>query len=55
MVEGGTVVVRTVSELVLKSRRVVAGRLLDAGFAFSYPMWEQAAEDLVARWRRLTT
>ena len=54
MLEVGTFLLRTESELVLKSRRVVPGRLLDAGFAFSYPTWEQAAEDLVARWRRLT-
>ena len=54
MLEVGTFLLRTESELVLKSRRVVPGRLLDAGFAFSYPTWEQAADDLVARWRRLT-
>ncbi len=54
MLEVGTFLLSTESELVLKSRRVVPGRLLDAGFAFSYPTWEQAAEDLVARWRRLT-
>ncbi len=55
MLEVGTFLLRTESELVLKSRRVVPGRLLDAGFTFSYPTWEQAAEDLVARWRRLAT
>ena len=52
MLEIGTFLLRTESELVLKSRRVVPGRLLDAGFAFSYPRWEQAAPDLVARSRR---
>ena len=52
MLEIGTFLLRTESELVLKSRRVVPGRLLDAGFAFSYPTWEQAAPDLVARSRR---
>lgn len=55
MLEFGTFLLRTESELVLKSRRVVPGRLLDAGFVFSYPTWDQAAEDLVARWRRSTT
>lgn len=55
MLEVGTFLLRTESELVLKSRRVVPGRLLDAGFTFSYPTWSQAAEDLVARWRRLAT
>jgi NAD dependent epimerase/dehydratase family enzyme len=52
MLELGTFLLRTESELVLKSRRVVPGRLLDAGFAFSYPTWEQTAPDLVARSRR---
>ncbi len=52
MLETGTFLLRTESELVLKSRRVVPGRLLNAGFTFSYPAWEQAAEDLVARWRK---
>ncbi len=52
MLEVGTFLLRTESELVLKSRRVVPGRLLDAGFTFSYPTWEQAAPDLVARSRR---
>ena len=52
MLEIGTFLLRTESELVLKSRRVVPGRLLGAGFAFTYPTWEQAAPDLVARSRR---
>jgi len=52
MLEIGTFLLRTESELVLKSRRVVPGRLLDAGFLFHYPTWEQAAPDLVARWRK---
>jgi uncharacterized protein len=38
--------------LVLKSRRVVPTRLLDAGFTFQIPNWAHAAEDLVERWRR---
>ena len=52
MLEIGTLLLRTESELVLKSRRVVPGRLIDAGFAFSFPTWQQAAPDLVARSRR---
>ncbi len=52
MLEIGTFLLRTESELVLKSRRVVPGRLLDAGFTFRFPTWEKAAPDLVARWRR---
>ncbi len=44
---------RTESELVLKSRRVVPSRLLDAGFDFRFPHWPEAAENLVEEWRRL--
>jgi uncharacterized protein len=51
MLEVGTFVLRTESELVLKSRRVVPGRLLDAGFEFRHPTWPEAARDLVTRWR----
>ncbi|MGD0736192.1 MAG: TIGR01777 family oxidoreductase [Terracidiphilus sp.] len=42
---------RTESELVLKSRRVIPGRLLDAGFDFQFPEWPEAAEDLVRKWK----
>lgn len=42
---------RTETELVLKSRRVVPGRLLEAGFKFAFPAWPEAAADLVQRWR----
>jgi NAD dependent epimerase/dehydratase family enzyme len=51
MVEIGTLLMRTESELVLKSRQVVPGRLLDAGFQFLFPQWPAAARDLVAQWR----
>jgi uncharacterized protein len=37
----------TETELVLKSRRVVPGRLLEAGFEFRYPSWEEAVQDLL--------
>jgi hypothetical protein len=52
MVEIGAFFLRTESELVLKSRRVIPGRLLDAGFAFLYPEWRAATRELVSRWRR---
>ena len=42
---------RTDTELVLKSRRVVPRRLLEAGFDFEFPDWSEAARDLVAAWR----
>jgi len=51
MVEIGAVFLRTDTELILKSRRVVPGRLLDAGFTFEFPEWPPAAHDLVERWR----
>jgi uncharacterized protein (TIGR01777 family) len=51
MIEIGALAIRTESELVLKSRRVVPGRLLEAGFTFNFPTWEEAARDLCERWR----
>jgi uncharacterized protein (TIGR01777 family) len=51
MIELGAWVLRTESELVLKSRRVVPGRLLGAGFAFRFPSWPEAARDLCRQWR----
>jgi uncharacterized protein (TIGR01777 family) len=51
MAEIGAFVLRTDTELLLKSRRVIPGRLLDAGFSFELPDWPVAARDLVERWR----
>jgi uncharacterized protein len=51
MLEAGAVVMRTETELVLKSRRVVPGRLLEAGFDFRFPQWPDAARDLCAQRR----
>ncbi|MEQ7005464.1 TIGR01777 family oxidoreductase [Actinopolymorpha sp. B17G11] len=51
MAELGAFVIRTDTELLLKSRRVVPGRLRDAGFSFDFPHWAGAAEDLVRRVR----
>jgi uncharacterized protein len=47
MAEIGAFVLRSDTELLLKSRRVVPTRLLDAGFSFRYPHWPDAARDLV--------
>jgi len=52
LLEIGTWLMRTESELVLKSRRVVPGRLLAGGFEFQFPEWPAAARDLVDRWRQ---
>jgi uncharacterized protein (TIGR01777 family) len=53
MLEAGAFFMRTQSELVLKSRRVVPGRLLQSGFVFHFPTWTEAASDLCRRWRQL--
>ncbi|PPK98328.1 hypothetical protein CLV92_10123 [Kineococcus xinjiangensis] len=53
MAEVGALALRTDTELLLKSRRVVPGRLLDAGFTFTHPAWDAAARDLVSQARRL--
>lgn len=47
MLEIGAPILRTETELVLKSRRVVPGRLLDADFKFHFPSWPEAARDLL--------
>ncbi|WP_460062701.1 DUF1731 domain-containing protein [Streptomyces sp. YKOK-I1] len=51
MAELGAVALRSDTELLLKSRRVVPGRLQAAGFTFDHPHWPGAAEDLVRRRR----
>jgi uncharacterized protein (TIGR01777 family) len=51
MLEVGAVFMRTETELILKSRRVVPGRLLESGFTFGFPHWAEAARDLVAEWK----
>ena len=50
MLEIGARVIRTETELILKSRRVVPGRLLREGFQFRYPDWPSAAKELCERW-----
>jgi uncharacterized protein (TIGR01777 family) len=51
MTELGAFALRSDTELLLKSRRVVPGRLLAAGFAFDHGQWPEAAADLVGRVR----
>ncbi len=53
MLEIGALLLRTETELILKSRRVVPARLLDLGFRFRYPSWPDAARDLCERRGRL--
>ena len=52
MLEVGAWVLRTETELILKSRRAVPTRLLNSGFAFEFPGWPEAAADLCRRWRK---
>jgi uncharacterized protein (TIGR01777 family) len=49
MLEIGAFVLRTETELILKSRRVAPARLLESGFEFRFPTWPVAAADLCRR------
>ncbi|MDT0569080.1 TIGR01777 family oxidoreductase [Streptomyces sp. DSM 3412] len=51
MAELGAFALRSDTELLFKSRRVVPGRLRAAGFSFAHPDWESAATSLVQRAR----
>ena len=49
MLEAGAFALRTETELLLKSRRVVPARLLASGFGFAFRAWPEAARDLLLR------
>lgn len=51
MMEIGALFLKTETELVLKSRRVVPSRLLAEGFQFQFPHWPEAARELCDRAR----
>jgi uncharacterized protein (TIGR01777 family) len=51
MLEVGAVLLRTETELPLKSRWVLPSRLLAAGFEFAHPQWPEAAREIVNRAR----
>ncbi|HWA97507.1 MAG TPA: TIGR01777 family oxidoreductase [Pirellulales bacterium] len=51
LLEIATWLMRSESELVLKSRRVVPRRLLESGFEFQLPLWSDAALELCQRYR----
>jgi uncharacterized protein len=53
MLETGAVFLRTETELILKSRRVVPGLLAQSGFQFEFPDWPGAARDLCRGWREI--
>jgi uncharacterized protein (TIGR01777 family) len=52
MLNVGAVFIRTETELILKSRRVIPKRLLDLGFRFKHPVWSEAAADLCSQWKQ---
>jgi len=49
MLELGAVFLRTETELIIKSRRVVPGRLLASGFSFHFPTLPEALQNLCDR------
>jgi NAD dependent epimerase/dehydratase family enzyme len=51
MLEIGAFLMRTETELILKSRRVVPARLLQHGLNFQLPHWRDAVNELCARYR----
>lgn len=51
MLEVGARVLKTETELILKSRRVIPTRLLQSGFTFDFPTWPEAVRDLCRQWR----
>jgi uncharacterized protein (TIGR01777 family) len=52
VLELGCFLMRTESELVLKNRRAIPGRLLESGFEFQFPEWPDAIRDLVTCWKK---
>jgi len=52
MLELGAIFLRTETELILKSRCVLPGRLLERNFEFQFPSWDEAARDLCQKWRQ---
>ena len=47
MLATGAWLLRTETELLLKSRRVIPKRLMESGFQFKYPTWPEAVAQLV--------
>lgn len=53
LLELGAFFLRTDTELLLKSRRVIPDCLLSKGFNFQFPEWPAAATDLSTRWKAM--
>ena len=51
MLEFGAIFLRTETELVIKSRRVVPGRIIKGGFVFEHPLLRPAFADLLKRFK----
>jgi hypothetical protein len=49
MLELGALTLRTETELILKSRRVIPARLIESGFIFLFPLLRQALDELQTR------
>ena len=47
MLEIGALFLRTETELIIKSRRVVPGRVLASGFEFRFPQFREALANLL--------
>ena len=47
LLEIGARIIKTETELILKSRYVMPGSLLEAGFEFKFPTMDEALKDLV--------
>jgi uncharacterized protein (TIGR01777 family) len=54
MLEIGAFLLRTETELLLKSRRVVPEKLIDSGFSFQYPELREALEQITAEAKRIS-
>ncbi|MEI7441303.1 MAG: TIGR01777 family oxidoreductase [bacterium] len=52
MAEIGAFFIRTDTELLLKSRKVIPGRLLKDNFNFKYPSWDLAAKELITHYKQ---
>lgn len=53
MLRIAALLMRTETELILKSRRVIPSLMLQSGFTFRFPGWPEAAEDLCREWKGL--
>ena len=53
MLEIGAALMRTETELILKSRRVTPAKLLEHGFTFAFPTWREAAADVYRQWKMM--